>query len=248
VTVRFRPGVVPTLFALGAVTALCALGTWQVRRLHWKQELIAEWNARIDQPAAALDEVLTDPDAFQYRRVRASGVYATGDSILVEPVSRGMREGARVLTPLRVGGLDAAGPVILVDRGWVPAGEGERFLAGDRSTGPVEVTGLAFALAPTETAPGSHPTRRVHWLRFDPTRAAQVSELQAQLPHRLERVLLQREDAGDGALPLGGFERPRSRVDHRSYAITWYAMAAVAAGVWVGFGIQQGRAQGLGSA
>jgi surfeit locus 1 family protein len=238
---------VPTLFALGAIASLCALGTWQVRRLHWKQALVAEWNARIDQPAAALEEVLADPEAFQYRRVRASGVYATGDSILVEPVTRGLLEGARVLTPLRVGPEDARGPVILVDRGWVPAGQRERFLAGDRSTGPVEVTGLVFALAPTDATPASRSTRRVHWLRFDPTRAAQVAELQAQLPQRLARVLVQREDAGDDQLPLGGFERPRSRVDHRSYAITWYAMAAVAAGVWVGFGIQQGRAQGVGS-
>ena len=61
-SVRFRPGAVPTLFALGAVAALCALGSWQVKRLHWKQELVAEWNARIDQPAAALDEVLADPE------------------------------------------------------------------------------------------------------------------------------------------------------------------------------------------
>jgi len=52
---------------------------------------------------------------------------------------------------------------------------------------------------------------------------------------------------GDGALPLGEFERPRSRVDHRSYAITWYGMAAVAAGVWIGWGIQQARSQGVGS-
>jgi surfeit locus 1 family protein len=242
---RFRPGVVPTLFALGAIGVLCALGTWQVKRLYWKQGLVAEWNARIDQPPASLDEVLTDPEAFQYRRVYAWGVYATEDSILVEPVTRGLREGARVLTPLRVGTPDAPGPVILVDRGWIPAGERERFLATDRSPGSVEVTGLVFALAPGDAAPGSQAVRRVHWLRFDPTRSKQVSELQAQLPHRLERVLVQREDAGDGRLPLGGFERPRSRVDHRSYAITWYSMAAIAAGVWVGFGIQQGRIQGV---
>jgi surfeit locus 1 family protein len=248
VFLRFRPGVVPTLFALGAVAALCALGTWQVRRLHWKQGLVAEWNARIDQPPASLAEALADPEAFQYRRVRARGLYATEHSILVEPVARGMLEGARILTPLRVGAPEAPGPWILVDRGWVPAGERERFLAADPDTGPVAVTGLVFALARSDTAPGSRATRRVHWLRFDPTRAAQVGELQAQLPEPLARVLVQREDAGDDELPLGGFERPRSRVDHRSYAIPWYSMAAIAAGVWVGFGIQQGRAQGVGSA
>lgn len=239
--VRFRPGAVPTLFALGSVAMLCALGTWQVKRLHWKQALLAEWNARIDLPPASVDEVLVDPERFQYRRAAARGVLETEHSIVVEPVPRGMQEGARVLTPLRIGGPEADGRWILVDRGWIPAGERERFLAQDRSADPVEVKGLVFALAAPTTAPGSAADRRVHWLRFDPARAAQVSELQAQLPHPLARVLLQREDAGDGALPVGGFERPRSRVDHRAYAITWYGMAAVAAGVWVGFGIQQGR-------
>jgi surfeit locus 1 family protein len=247
VSVRFRPGVVPTLFALGTVVLLCALGTWQVRRLHWKQALLAEWNARIDLPPAALEQVLADPEAFQYRRARARGVYETEHTILVEPVARGLLEGARVLTPFRVGAPAQAGPVILVDRGWIPASERERFLSGDRGEAPVEIAGLVFALAPTSAAPGSSVSRRVYWLRFDPTRAAQVSELQAQLPHPLARVLLQREDAGDGALPLGGFERPRSRVDHRAYAITWYSMAAVAVGAWIGFGIQQARAQGVGS-
>jgi surfeit locus 1 family protein len=246
--VRFRPGWIPTLFALGSVAALCALGTWQVRRLHWKQELLAEWNARIDLPPATLAQVLADPERFQYRRVRARGAYETEHSILVEPVPRGLLQGARVLTPLRVGAPGAGGAVILVDRGWIPAGERERFLAGDSSGGPVDVTGLVFALAAPSAEPASAASRRVSWLRFDPTRTAQVSELQAQLPRRLARVLVQREDAGDETLPLGGFERPRSRVDHRSYAITWYSMAAVAVGVWVGFGIQQGRSQGPGSA
>lgn len=240
-SVRFRPGLAPTLFALGSVAALCALGTWQVRRLHWKQALLAEWNARIDLPPATLEEVLADPDRFQYRRVLARGAYETEHSILVEPVPRGMFQGAHVLTPLRVGAPQAGGAVILVDRGWIPTGELERFLAEDPSRGPVDVTGLVFALAAPSTAPASAASRRVHWLHFDPTRAAQVSELQAQLPHPLARVLVQREDAGDEALPLGGFERPRSRVDHRSYAITWYAMAAVAVGTWIGWGIQQGR-------
>jgi surfeit locus 1 family protein len=240
--------VVPTLFALGAVAGLCALGSWQVRRLHWKQALLAEWNARIDLPPAALEQVLADPEGFQYRRARARGVYETEHTILVEPVARGLLQGARVLTPLRVGGPEDAGPVILVDRGWIPVGERERFLAGDRGEAPAEVAGLVFALAPGTAAPGSAPSRRAHWLRFDPTRAAQVSELQAQLPYPLSRVLLQRQDAGDDVLPLGGFERPRSRVDHRAYAITWYSMAAIAVGAWIGFGIQQARAQGVGSA
>ena len=45
---RFRPGWVPTLGTLLAVAILCALGTWQVQRLHWKRGLIAEYNAELE--------------------------------------------------------------------------------------------------------------------------------------------------------------------------------------------------------
>jgi surfeit locus 1 family protein len=220
---RFRPGLAPTGAMLLAVAVLCALGTWQVRRHHWKQALLAEWNARIDQPPAPLADVLADPEAYRYRRARARGVYDPDASILVQHVPRGLREGARVLTPLRVD----ERTVVLVDRGWVASAEARRFLEEDVARGPVEVTGLVFPLAEPASAP-----RRVDWLHFDPTRESQVSALQAQLPYRLTPVLLQQD-----------FERPHSRVDHVSYAITWYGMAVAAFAVWVGFGIQRARAE-----
>ena len=74
---------------------------------------------------------------------------------------------------------------------------------------------------------------------------AQVEALQAQVPYRLAPLLLQAEADGKTELPLGGFERPRSPVDHRSYAITWFSMAAVALGTWVGLGVKQGRDRAL---
>ena len=235
---RFRPGWIPTLAAALAVATLCALGTWQLERLRWKQGLLADWNARIDLPPAPLEELLSDPDRFRYRRASALGRYETDHSILVMRVSRGIQDGAHVITPLRLEGSDTW---VLVDRGWIPLASTAHFLEDDPAEGVADVTGLLFNLAETDARPGSAAARRIEWPRFDPSRAAQVAALQAQLPHPVERVLLQREQGPQGELPIGGFERPRSRVDHASYAITWYGMAAIAALVWVGFGLKQGR-------
>jgi cytochrome oxidase assembly protein ShyY1 len=129
-----------------------------------------------------------------------------------------------------------------VDRGWIPYALQESFLSEDPSTGPVEVTGLVFPLAPGDAAALPAAPRRVEWLRFDPDRGSDVAALQAQLPYPLTPVLLQRGPGAQGELPVGGFEAPRSRVDHRSYAITWFSMGAIALAVWVGIGLKQGRA------
>jgi surfeit locus 1 family protein len=237
---RFRPGLVPSLATAFAVGVLCALGAWQVRRLHWREADLAAKNAQIDLEPVALADALDDPAGHAYRRVVVRGSYDRAQSIVVTPVSRGLEEGARVLTPLLVPGL---GPAVIVDRGWVPSSQLEAFLAADTDKGPlpVEVTGLAFPLDVDDAAPGTRAPRRVRWAHFDPSRRAQVEALQGQLPYRLAPLLLQAQADGTSELPLGGFERPRSPVDHRSYAITWFGMAGVALATWVGLGFKQGQ-------
>lgn len=236
---RFRPGVVPTGAMLVAVTVLGGLGIWQVRRMHWKEERIAEWTQRARAEPVGLGALLADgipnPEALEFRRVTARGRYDTRETVVLMHVPRDRADGARVLTPLRLGA-DAPFPAVLVDRGWIPRDRVEAFLAEDARSGEVTVTGVLRAVdfggEPGEpTAAG----RRVRWNRLRPP------ALQGQLPYALAPFILMREDDGKVALPRGGYDPPRSRVDHRSYAITWFGMAALAVATWVAIGIQQGR-------
>lgn len=237
---RFRPGWIPTLVALGAVATLCALGTWQVRRYHWREARLAEHRERMELPPLPLERALADPEAALWRRATATGRLDTDESILVVRVPRGLREGARVLTPLRLSGREGA---VVVDRGWVPDAEAGRFLDEAPPGNEVTVTGLVFPLALEGAEPGTAEEERERWLRFDPGRHA--APLQAQLPYRLLPVLLQAvpEPGADpeASLPIPDPAQPRSPVDHRTYAITWYGMAAIALATWVGLGIKQAR-------
>jgi surfeit locus 1 family protein len=235
---RFRPGGLPTLFALLATAVLGGLGTWQVQRLHWKEAWLARQHAQIARPPLGHAEALATGEDAAFRRVRARGRYDPGHSILVHHVPRDGREGSRVITPLLLDEAEGA-PALLVDRGWIPHAAVQGFLELDRPEGETEVEGMLFLLDLAAAEPGRRAERRVHWVHFDPARHAAL--LQEQLPYRVAPLLLQRGDDAEDGLPLGGFELPRSRVDHRSYAITWYSMAAVCAAVWVGFGLQRGR-------
>jgi len=240
---RFHPGWLPTIVMLVAVAILMWLGTWQVRRHHWRQADIAAKNAQIDMPPLAFEVVERDPGEARFRRARVRGTYDHAESIVVGSVIRDGREGARILTPLRLSGRAPDAPALLVDRGWAPYREIESVLEKGRTAASpvVEVTGLVFEMELGDAEPGSAEQRRLEWVRFDPSRAGYANALQAQLPYRLAPFLLQREDDGDDALPIGEMSRPGSPVDHVMYAVTWYSLGVAAFGTWVGLGISQAR-------
>ena len=222
-----------------AVALLVALGNWQVRRLHWREADLAAKHALIDLPPVGIEEALAAPDAHRFRRARATGVYDRAASIVVLRAPWSRRAGARVLTPLR---REGGGPAVLVDRGRIPQPGAGDFAGSERGEGPVEVAGLLHRLAlGGEATLGSAANRQPTWALFNPSRPEQVRILQAQIPYPLAPLMIQRGDDGSEGRLLGGFERPRSPVSHLGYAITWYAAAALAAGTWIGLGVQRGR-------
>jgi surfeit locus 1 family protein len=70
------------------VLALLGLGTWQVQRLHWKEELIAARDAALTAPPLASWQ-----DAAPFRRIRVEG-----NAFADRAVRIGLRE--RYLTPV----------------------------------------------------------------------------------------------------------------------------------------------------
>ena len=79
--------VVPVLFALAAVATFLLLGTWQLQRKAWKEDLIKTMSERIsaapiDLPARALWPYL-DARHDEFRHVRFSATFAPGTGALV---------------------------------------------------------------------------------------------------------------------------------------------------------------------
>ncbi len=149
--------------------------------------------------------------------------------------------GVNILTPLAL--REPAAPLLLVDRGVVPAAELEAFLRqeAERAPGETEITGRLVRLSLQPVAPGSVSEPRQRWLRFDPARPDAVAALQAQLPGPLAPLLLEAGEGPPGMLPRGGIHRPTSPVSHVSYALFWFALALATIGHWIGFGIQRAR-------
>jgi cytochrome oxidase assembly protein ShyY1 len=116
------------------------LGFWQLRRLDERRQHNALVLAR-----SATTTALADGGPLPYRRVTATGTFDPNHELLARFRSRNGLPGYEVVTPLVTG----VGPVVLVDRGWVPLDAGDHWPVASAAppTGEVTVTGL---LAPSE--------------------------------------------------------------------------------------------------
>ena len=78
-----------------------------------------------DAPAVPLTEVLGDDDVLdpddEWRPVTLQGEYLADEQLLVRNRPHGGTSAFEVLVPFR----DVDGRVLIVDRGWVPPGEGD---------------------------------------------------------------------------------------------------------------------------
>jgi surfeit locus 1 family protein len=207
------------------VAAICsgcvAAGFWQLRRLDERRDLNDRIRSRsaetVPLPAPA------DPDELVYRRVEVRGTYDPDGEVLVRFRTRNGLPGYEVVTPFETG---TDGTRLLVDRGWVPLRDGDRWPVDTMAppAGEVEVRGL---LAPPEGG-GVRLEERPDGVRV----AAAIDP--AELGDDLYPVYLLAE--GDGAAS-SSFPAPvpaPSLTDgpHRSYAIQWFLFAGVGVVGW----------------
>lgn len=229
----------PTVLAVAAFAVLISLGTWQVRRLAWKEALIARVEERIHAAPGDLPPPEEwpglDPEAIEYRPLRLSGTFDHGREIhvfmtLANPKGPVGGQGYFVLTPLRL----HDGRFVFVNRGFVPL---DRKDSSTRRDGQVEgeqvVTGL---MRPPEEAswlsPEPNPASNV-WFVRDPVAMAIAVGLD---PSRVAPFTVD-AFAGEvpGRLPQGGETVVSFANNHLGYAVTWYGLAAALAAVYAAF-------------
>jgi surfeit locus 1 family protein len=209
-----------------AATAFSALGAWQIQRLFWKQDLIARVQAHLAAPAQSLPSRAQWPSitstADEYKRVTVTGTFHHDAEVLVT-ASTERGPGYWVMTPLDT----ATGETVVINRGFVTAGQ--RDPAARRAAQfahPVTVTGLLrLSEAGAWILRANHPTVG-RWYRRDPEAIANAKGLKAAAPFFIDA------DAtpNPGGWPLGGLTRVQFSNNHLIYALTWFALAALALG------------------
>lgn len=217
---------------LVASAGFVALGVWQVQRLHWKHDLVARVEARVHARPASLPPRAAWPrlrvQDIEYLRVVVRGRYLRGRDTPVQALTA-LGAGHWVLTPLRT----ALGETVLVNRGFVPAGE----VAAAAPAGEVRVGGLLRA-----DEPRGRPLRRNdpasgRWYSRDVQAIAAARRLGPVAPFFIDAGF----DPAAPAWPRGGMTVLAFRDHHLQYALTWFALALMTAAAAVGLIVHERR-------
>ena len=209
---------VPLAFGVAGVAILVSLGVWQVKRLAWKEAVLANVEERIAADSVPLP-AKPDPVGDKYLPVAADGTL-TGEMLAVLASVRRVGAIHRIVAVLDLGTRR-----VLVDRGYRPLSE----RAAYRTRGALAVTGNLHwpdELDRFTPAPENRPDGMLHFAR-------DVAAMSAELG--TDPVLIVAREAAPRdpqivPLPVSIDGIPN---DHLEYAVTWFSLAAAWAGMTV---------------
>ena len=218
------------LLAIGFALGCALLSNWQFERNENRAEQIELVEQNYDAAPVALSELIGADGELApgdvWHPVVLRGEYIDDEQLLVRNRPHGGTSAFEVLVPFR----DADGRILIVDRGWVPPGEGESPDAGPAPPqGEVEVI---VRLRPGEQLPASGrgaPEGQVPTINL-PTIAEQVS---GEVITSGYGQIVSEDPAPSTA--LGGFDSPTDDPGpHLSYAIQWILFALMGC-IFIGY-------------
>ena len=226
-----RPTVFEWVVITLAVLTLLGLGSWQLKRLEWKETLIADIS--LANETSPLEGWPQDAAELGWRRVQLSGHFLHKDEFhLAARYHRG-QVGYHILTPFQL----EDGPVVLLNRGWVPP---ERKEASARLEGQIDGPQSLLVQIRTDDdrnpfTPDAVPASNI-WFWRDIESMRKFSGLPLE-PVTADVLTME----VPGGYPIASDGVVKLRNDHLGYAITWLALAFCAA---LMFGLFQLKPEG----
>ncbi|KAK5645860.1 hypothetical protein RI129_004324 [Pyrocoelia pectoralis] len=219
-----------------------ALGTWQIQRKRWKDDLVVELQKRTNSATIELPESIEEVNSLEFCPVHVRGqfdhsreIYLGPRSLLVHGDSTNSSSlftiqnsayGYLVVTPFK---LENRKETILVNRGWVSKEHKDpRTRQVGQIEGVVDVVGVVRLhenRAPF--IPSNKPNTNV-WYYRDLHEMCYVTGAD---PISLDLI----SDCNIKGGPIGGQTRIALRNEHLSYIITWYSLSMLTGFMWFSY-------------
>jgi surfeit locus 1 family protein len=214
------------VFAFLAFTLFISLGTWQVKRLFWKRDLIARVEERVhaepvDAPSRQRWSQVTAA-SDEYRHVRVNGDYLYDLTTKVQ-ASTELGSGYWLLTPLR----SDDGSIVIINRGFV---QQQTPTAATTPSLKSSVTGLLRISEPGGSILRHNDVVNNRWYSRDVAAIAKARGLNEVAPYFIDADAYRDKSAAGPDQPIGGLTVIAFPNNHLVYAITWFALALLLAG------------------
>lgn len=232
---QFRPLLWPTLFALPALLVLLWLGTWQVQRLEWKNQLIEDFESRATAAPIDLPSGDVGPE-MEFRRLALTGSFDHTQEVFMTGRTYEGNAGFHIVTPFTL----RDGRIVLVNRGWVS----ETYR--DPEKRPFTLVEGEVTLDAILRFPGKkgyfvpeNEAENGFWFTLVPAQIVAHLGLSSQAVTSVYAATIRTGDVVK--LPIAARTKLNLRNSHLSYAVTWYGIALALIGVYLAFHHQAGR-------
>ena len=233
---KFRPFLWLTIVTLPAFLVLISLGSWQLQRLQWKNDIISNFEARSAAEAIAIPEANAELDGLEFSSLALEGEYLHDKETFLTGRTYEGNAGFHVVTPF----LLDDGRTILINRGWVsedyrdPAKRAFSQIDGKTSVaGILRRPGVRGYFVP-ENEPENG-----FWFTLVPSQINQHLDLGDAAIDQFYADAVRTSDVV--TLPIAAKTKLNLRNAHLSYAMTWYGIAIALVGVYLAFHYQAGR-------
>ncbi|MEY4906815.1 MAG: hypothetical protein RL260_533 [Pseudomonadota bacterium] len=225
--------------ALVGVAGTARLGLWQLDRAAQKTNRQAHLEARTQLPELTAADLARQPaevDDQTQRRIRLQGRWVARATLFLDNRPMDGHVGFHVVTPLQL----ADGTAVLVERGWAPRNALRREALPPVQTPEVDSVTVVARIIPTPSKLYDFGGLETGPIRQNLDLAAAARE--SGLSLRPVALLQTEGPSGDGL--LRHWSAPSAGIDkHHGYAVQWFALSALIAGLYVWFQLIRPRRQ-----
>lgn len=223
---QFKPRLLPSLVTLFVFPALLALGFWQLDRAEQKRTQYADSIRFRDQPPLLLNrlnrERLQEADML-WRPVEVYGEMDAGHTLFLDNQVYKGETGYFVLVPFLLDGTTSA---VLVNRGWVGAGNDRRQIpAIETPTGKITLTGTTKDVPSTGIFLGDKAIEKLGDGIYRIQRVS-IDEIAQMLGYDLLPYIIRLEPESRHGFSREWPQAGSGEEKHLGYAFQWFALAA----------------------
>ena len=234
--IYFRPLLWPSIFSVIIFAILFSFGTWQVKRLFWKEALIERYTTQ-SQSNPIKNPSKLDSSINEFKSVEFTGSFLHKNEIYITGKTYEGNAGFHVITPFNL----SNDKIILINRGWVSEGyrnpEKRKFSLVE---GQIILKGIIRYPQKKGYFVPENDGKNGFWFTIKPNEINKFINLPSNkvINNYYIDALRQGEKL---TLPIGVTGKLKLRNQHLSYAITWYGLALSLLFVYFSYHVSSGR-------
>ena len=235
--IQFRPMLWPSIFSIITFIILCGFGTWQIKRLYWKEALIQRYITESQsKPISNLSEV-SNSELNEFKAVEISGKFLHNNEIYITGKTYEGNAGFHVVTPFKM----ENNKIVLINRGWVSEGyKNPNKRKFSLTKGLVKLKGIIRYPQKKGYFVPENDGKNGFWFTIKPNQIFDFINITSN--PIIDKYYIDALRIGEKlTLPIGVDGKPKFRNQHLSYAITWYGLALSLLFVYLSYHSSTGR-------